>query len=148
MERARAGILGAAAELIAEAGLRGVTMAAVSRRGRVAKATVYNHFRDREELVRAVLQQQRQQLVAECARLPRERRLDAAARWLGSSPVVGGLRRHDPAVLVQLAGAAVSDPLTRSDVEQWIDASDDTDRAIRWLVSFVVAPASSAESVT
>ena len=55
MERARSGILDAAAELVADGGPRAVTMAAVARRAAVAKATVYNHFRDRDELLRALL---------------------------------------------------------------------------------------------
>lgn len=140
MERARGGILAAAADLVAERGVRGVSMAGVARRGRVAKATVYNHFRDREELLGALLLDQWQQLGERCSELARADRLPAAAAWVAASPVLAGLREHDPAVLVRLVGAAVADQRVLADVASWTPLGDDPMTSLRWLVSFAVAP--------
>lgn len=145
MERPRAVILTATIELVAEGGVRAVTMAAVARRARVAKATVYNHFRDREELLRAALQQQWQLLEAECADRPRPERWHAAVHRVSGSSALDGLRRHDPAVLVHLVATAVDDPRVRVAVADWLDDDSDVERAVRWLASFAVAPTSSAE---
>lgn len=146
MERARSGILRAAADLVASGGSSAVTMSAVARRSAVAKATVYNHFRDRDELLRSLLATERAQLVAHCSALPQGEQLDAAATWLSASPVLAGLRRHDAPTLVLLADAATSDPTVRADVQRWCTPGADPDRALRWLLSFGVAPARSAQT--
>lgn len=146
MERARAGILGAAAELVAEGGPRAVTMAAVARRGGVAKATVYNHFRDRNELLLALLASQRAQFLAHCSQLPLGEQLDAAAAWLSASPTIAGIRNHDPATLVRLVESAADDAAVLADVEQWCADGAEARAATRWLISFVVVPARSADT--
>jgi AcrR family transcriptional regulator len=144
MERARSGILEAALTLVAEGGVRAVSMAAVARKARVAKATVYNHFRDREELLRAVVQQQWELLAAECAAAAPADRLGVAALRVSRSPALAGLRQHDPAVLVHLIDVAVRDPQVRQVVARWGDR--DAESAVRWLASFAVAPGSSSEA--
>ena len=146
MQRARTGILAAAADLVAEGGPRAVTMSSVARRGAVAKATVYNHYRDRDELLVALLSTQREQLVAHCSSVRRADRLATAAAWLSGSPVLAGLREHDPATLVGLVTVASTDPGVLTDVTRWCPAGDDPQRALRWLLSFAVAPSGSEES--
>lgn len=146
MERARSGIIEAAAALVAVGGQKSVTMAAVGRKAAVAKATVYNHFRDRDELLRALLATERERMVAHCASVPRAEQLTTAARWLGQSAVIAGLRRHDPAIVLGLATAATTDDAARHHAEQWCAPGDDPDRALRWLISFAVAPPRSAET--
>lgn len=145
MERARVGILDAAADLVATGGPRTVTMAAVARSAAVAKATVYNHFRDRNELLLALLATQRERLVAHCLLSPPGERLDRAAAWLSESVVIAGVRRHDPGTLVRLAEAAGSDDTVAADVQEWCAGGTDPGAARRWLISFVVAPARSTE---
>jgi AcrR family transcriptional regulator len=146
MERARSGILAAAADLVAEGGQRALTMSAVARRAAVAKATVYNHFRDRDELLVALLATERERLIAHCSAVPQAERLDGAAAWLSKSSVVAGLRQHDPLTLLQLADAAANDDSVRDEVQRWCASGTDPGRALRWLLSFVVAPARSEET--
>jgi AcrR family transcriptional regulator len=140
MQRARAGILTAAAELVAEGGPRAVTMSSVARRGAVAKATVYNHYRDRDELLAALLGAQRDQLVAHCSSVRPADRLTAAADWISHSTALTGLRQHDPAMLVRLVIGASTDPSVLSEVTRWCPPGEDPQRALRWLLSFAVAP--------
>jgi AcrR family transcriptional regulator len=92
----------AAASLIAEGGTASLTMAGLARRSGVAKATVYNHFRDRTEVSRALAESLVEALSAECLRYPPEERLAVAARLIAESTTLAGLRRHDPAALVAL----------------------------------------------
>ncbi len=140
MGRARSGILQASADLVAEHGLKGVTMAAVSRRAGLAKATVYNHMRDRDELISALLADQWRQLRSTCAAAPHETRLTVAATWISESPVLAGIRRHDAGALVRLAEQSLTDEAVLDEVATWAPDGADAEAALRWLMSFAVAP--------
>ena len=146
MQRARTGIVNAAAALVAEQGLRGVTMVAVARRGGVAKATVYNHVRDRDELLDLLLADQWTQLRHASDAEPRSQRLSAAASWISNSPVLAGVRRHDPDALVELAQTVASQQSVLDDVASWAPEGADPMAALRWLISFAVLPHSDAET--
>jgi AcrR family transcriptional regulator len=141
MARARRQILTAAAELIAAGGPSAVTMAGVARTAGVAKATVYNHSRDRDELLAAVLADQWSALQQRCAEQPRESRLGVAASWLSQSPVLHGLRRHDPDTIVAVSSHALTDDTVLEVVRTWIPEGRDPEAALRWLVSFGFCPA-------
>lgn len=141
MQRGRDRILEAAALLVADGGLSALTMAGVARQSGVAKATVYNHVRDRDELVAALATEQWRQLQHDCSRQPQAERLTAAASWISGSPVLEGLRAHNPEVLPWLGAHALSDPRVTDVVATWIPVGRDTESALRWLLSFVVAPA-------
>jgi len=141
MGRARHEIVAAAASLIADAGVHAVTMAAVARTAGVAKATVYNHVRDRDELLSAVQSDQSAQLQQQVEAQPPEQRLAAAAAWLGESPVLRGLRLHDPHLVLSLSASAISDPAVLAVVGSWTPDGSDPEAALRWLVSFAVSPA-------
>ena len=138
--RSRAGILRASAELVAESGLKGLTMAAVARRAGLAKATVYNHVRDRDELVTALLLDQWHQLRSACAAAPRQTRLTVAATWISESPVLAGIREHDPRALVLLGQQTLSDIAVLDEVSTWARDAADPEAAVRWLMSFALAP--------
>ena len=140
MDRARTGIVTAAAQLVAEQGLQSVTMAGVARRAGLAKATVYNHVRDRDELVAALLLDQWGRLQRACADQPRDERLSAAATWLSDSPVLAGLRHHNPDAVVALGELAVTHPGVLATVSGWIPDGRDPEAALRWLISFSVVP--------
>jgi AcrR family transcriptional regulator len=114
----------------------------------VAKATVYNHYRDRDELLLALLASQREDLIAHCSQVPTSERLDAAAAWLSESPVIAGVRLHDPGTLVRVAQAAASDDSVTVDVQQWCVGGADPGAARRWLLSFIMAPARSVETAS
>jgi len=145
MLRAREQILDAAAELVASGGLSAVTMASVARRSAVAKATVYNHFRDRDDLLQALLAFEGERLLAACAGVPDADRLHIAARWLSESTVIAGLRRFDPATVLSVADRAAAEPRVHETVRRWCTEDDDPERALRWLVSFAVVPDESGQ---
>lgn len=72
---------------VAESGLPAATMQAIAARAGVSVGTVYNHFRDRDELLRALFTARREQLLAELtttlkthARAPFRAQLEAFVR--------------------------------------------------------------------
>lgn len=148
MERARAGILDGARRCLADAGPRGLTMAGVADRGGVARATVYNHFRDRGELVAGLVIDTLQRL----AQLG-----EAEPDLAGALSAVGAAAAELP----ELRGAVACDPSVAAlvtvpaDTAPWRAAhaavagllrrhtgqADDADvaLAVRWVGSVAVA---------
>ena len=123
-----------------------MSMSSLARRSAVAKATVYNHFRDRDDVLQALLEAERDHLVAHCAAVPTDERLLVAAHWLSSSSVIEGLRRYDPAALVTVADRAFADPGVRDVVAGWCPSRTDSLDALRWLVSFAVVAGGPGEA--
>ncbi len=66
MGRTRAALLAATTECVARYGIRKTTMVDVASRSKVAKATLYNHFRTKDDVLAAVVEQHVTDLVAEC----------------------------------------------------------------------------------
>jgi len=55
--RTQAAVLAAGIELYAERGAQGITVEEIARRTGIAKTTIYRHWRSREELIMAILEQ-------------------------------------------------------------------------------------------
>jgi AcrR family transcriptional regulator len=154
MDRARAAILTGARLVVAESGVRHLTMSAVAERGGVAKATIYNHFRGRGELLDALLVDELTDLAAIASSGGDELvdQLAAVGRALNVNPVLDGLRRHEPEVLAAMASAAArpgrdsrADAVRSAVVHRLVLFGDDTsaasvDLVIRWLCSLAWAP--------
>ena len=153
MHRTRAGLLDGVAASVAAVGVRRTTMSAVATSAGVAKATVYNHFRTKDDVLAALVQAESERLLAEAARVAAQEGLAAAL-----AGVVGGLRgcaalrtvaRAEPALLAPLltpyegaawapvrAGAsAVLAAAGRADDPALVEA------LLRWVLGHLVAPA-------
>ena len=66
MGRTRGALLAATAECVARYGIRKTTMVDVASKSGVAKATLYNHFRTKDDVLAAVVDQQVADLVGAC----------------------------------------------------------------------------------
>jgi AcrR family transcriptional regulator len=66
MGRTRGALLTATAECVARYGIRKTTMVDVASKSGVAKATLYNHFRTKDDVLAAVVEQQVADLVGAC----------------------------------------------------------------------------------
>ena len=77
MGRTRLGLLAGAERAFAEQGLRRSTMQSIAAAAGVAKATLYNHFRTKDDVARALLAAELERLTALAAGLP----LEQALRW-------------------------------------------------------------------
>lgn len=118
---ARGAVLAAAAHCVERHGVRRTTMADIARRAGVAKGTLYNHFRTKDDVLAGLVAARLDQLVSQCAAVAAGRPLPAAAVALPSPDVGSGL-----AAALQVAAAALasSGPLRRV-------AADDAPLAVR-----------------
>jgi AcrR family transcriptional regulator len=150
------GILAGARATIIQGGVRRMTMSAVAERGGVAKATVYNHFRSRGELLDGLLADELARLLqkADDAGPSTVEQLTAVAQSIARNPLLDAIRQHEPEVLAGLTGFAGPEVADRwADVivvlrarlaEQGVRSDEvAVDLLLRWLLSVVLAPASS-----
>jgi AcrR family transcriptional regulator len=143
--RSRAVIIDGARKAIQASGAR-LTMAEIATRAGVAKATLYNHFRTREEVLAALLLAEIDDLIAAVSHLRLADALVTAALAVSDHPLLEALGEQDGSALAVLA---------RVDVRSagWARVAQATDRllasngrrgtptVLRWLSSFVIAPA-------
>ena len=173
MHRSRAAILDAAARCVERHGVGGTTMAGIADTASVAKATLYNHFRTKDDVLGALVTARVDALAEACRAVAVGRPLPAAAPGLVPPDVGAGL---GAALRVAAGALASSGPLRRVAADEpavaarlatpgqgpfWdavcghvtgvlADAGARHDRAavdlvLRWLAAQVLAPASADE---
>ena len=141
MGRTRLGLLAGAARAFADQGPRRSTMQSVAAAAGVAKATLYNHFRTKDEVARALLALELDRLSATAAALPtgpgagRARptssaRIRCSAGWPSPSP------RCSPALLGTDRWAELTGRLAAA---LRVD-EDGAELAGRWLLGVVLQP--------
>jgi AcrR family transcriptional regulator len=155
MARTRAAVLDGAARAVEKHGARKATMADIASLAGIAKGTLYNHFRDKEAVYAAALEGGIRTLAAECGLAAREDLAEAlalAAERIGANPALRRIAADEPATLAalviptdhplwRLARSAVRDVLIGSGAAT---SSASIDAVLRWIVSFIAAPASDA----
>ena len=151
MLRTRAAILDAAASCVTSHGVRRTTMSDVAATGRVAKATLYNHFRTKDDLLDALVLSRIELLAERCveaAGAGPAAVLELAASELAALPVLARARQDEPAVVAALAvpgsgrlWTAGRDAVRTVLVAAGV-ATDDAvvDLVLRWLVAQAVWP--------
>jgi len=149
MARSHAAILQGAARAVEMDGTR-VSMAQVAAAAGVAKATLYNHFRTREDVLTGLLLVEIDRLIAEIAHLPLEVALVRAAAAVSDHPLLEALGGADFATLAVLARVDVR-TAGWGRVASALDAMlqrrglSGTPTVLRWLSSFITAPADLAD---
>src|SRR4051794_25867695 len=157
MARTRAALLDGAVRAVVKHGSRRATMSDVASLAGVAKATLYNHFRTKQDLYAAAAEAEVVNLGAECAGVAAEEglapALARAAEQLGAHPAAPPIPADEPAVLARLltvgtdgGWAAAREAIASTLVSTGRDGdADDVAVVVRWLVSYVGAPGSTAE---
>jgi AcrR family transcriptional regulator len=140
MGRTRVGLLAGAARAFADQGLRRSTMQSVAAAAGVAKATLYNHFRTKDEVARALLALELDRLSVAAAELPTDRALAALSDELGAHPVLRRLADSEPDVLVGLLGTDRWAALTGRLAAALRVDEDGAELAARWLLGVVLQP--------
>jgi AcrR family transcriptional regulator len=147
--RSRAAILDGARDAVLAGGTK-VTMSQVAARAGVAKATLYNHYRVREEVLAELLLVEIEELIATLAHLRLADALTSAALAVSEHPLLEALGAHDSTALSVLGRVDVGSA-------GWARVAQATDRllashgrrgtptVLRWLSSFVIAPAEAAD---
>jgi AcrR family transcriptional regulator len=145
MARTRAGLLDGALRAVVARGTRRTTMHDIAAEAGVAKATLYNHFRTKDDVWSALVESEVRGLAAEVAGLPLVDALVQAALRLSEHPALRRVATSEPAAL---AGIAVRRPHAAG----WRAAADAVrdrlaadglggdDLVLRWLSSFVATP--------
>jgi len=169
MSRARAGILAGAASCVARYGTRKTTMGDIAREGGVAKATLYNHFRTKDDVLGALLAAQVDDCVSRIEGLDSQRgtasslaeALACAASFVAEHPVLRHLALAEPALVATIvtpgagelwerARSVARDRLSLAQAAGSLHARHDTEEmvesSLRWVVSHALWP-SAAERV-
>jgi len=153
MQRARSAVLEAAAHCVERYGVRRTTMGDIALKAEVAKATLYNHFRTKDDVLAALVEHRVAGLGRDAEAAAAADGLAAALRLAADGLAASGpLRRlvaDDPALATRLA--------VPSESRGWRSAHEavravlvaagcpDDDAAVtlvlRWLVSQVLWPA-------
>jgi AcrR family transcriptional regulator len=142
MNRTRAGLLSGAARAFAEHGLRRSTMQSIAAAAGVAKATLYNHFRSKDEVAAALLAVELDRLSDLAAGLPRDQCLAALSDELGAHPVLRRLAEAEPEMLTSLLAVGTerwAELTARLGEALRVDA-DGAELAGRWLLGVVLQP--------
>jgi AcrR family transcriptional regulator len=145
--RTRAGLVDGAGRAFAAHGLRGATMQAVAAAAGVSKATLYNHFRTKDELAGALLAGELDRLIGLAADLPPVAAVAALSDELAGHPVLRRLAEDEPDRLGELL---------RPGAERWADVvarlgaalgvdGDGAEILARWLTGVVLHPGRSID---
>jgi AcrR family transcriptional regulator len=164
MARTRAGLLEGALRAVASRGTRRTTMNDIAASAGVAKATLYNHFRTKEDVWSALVEAELSGLAADCAALPLADALVLAATRISQHPALRRIAQAEPAVLATLLVADPAGPgwrLARDAVHRQLASAGvcgpdvyGADVVLRWLASHLAVPAdpdairAGAESLT
>jgi len=145
MARTRAGLLDGALRAVAKHGTRRTTMHDIAMLAGVAKATLYNHFRTKDDVWSALVEAEVQAVAAECAELPLADALTQAALLLGAHPALRQVAEAEPAALARLltrrpqaAGWRAAEEAVRARLRA--DGREGTDLVLRWLSSYLTGP--------
>ena len=140
MNRTRAGLLAGAARAFAEHGVRRSTMQSIAAAAGVAKATLYNYFRTKDEVAAELLAVELDRLTALAESLPLGDGLAALSDELGAHPVLRRLAETEPETLAALLGTGRWGELTeRLGAALQVDG-DAAELAARWLLGVVLQP--------
>jgi AcrR family transcriptional regulator len=106
----------------------------------VAKATLYNHFRTKDDVAGALLEAELVRLAGLAAGLPREKALLALAEEVGGHPVLRRLAETEPDALARLLQAADQGRVAQR-LRSALFLDEDTAAVVlSWLVGLVLRP--------
>jgi TetR/AcrR family transcriptional regulator, transcriptional repressor of aconitase len=147
--RTRSAILEATKILIARHGLQVTSMIEIADTAEVSRATLYNHFRSKESVMRGLLEFEVSRILELAA--SESSPAQALARIsieISSDPALATMRAYDPAVLTQLLSAG-ADPLWQQIHQallQLFSSSQRVELILRWLIGQVFAPLNPEQS--
>ena len=147
MARTRVSLLDASVRLIAERGTRRTSMTDIAQAAGIAKGTLYNHFRNKDEVFAALVEAEISLIADECRGLELEDALAVAAIRLDTHPALRRVADEDPAALSALVGAhptAAGRRVARAAAAEVLAACGRDPRGaelvVRWLASHLATP--------
>lgn len=141
--RTRSAILEGTKSLIATVGLQRTNMVDIADASEVSRATLYNHFRDKASVVRALLESEVDRIFAFVdSDISPADTLSGMSREISSDPALAMMRKTDPAILTKML-IHVEDPLWQQIHERLVGLLRDQNQskiARLWLVGQVLQP--------
>ncbi len=149
-QRSRVAILAGAKEVIAQVGSYESLMNDIAERAEVSRATIYNHFSDREELMNALLKSEVERLI-ESARAASSRALALydLSRQISEDAALAKMVETDHDDVISL--------VTISDHPLWIEVhraaaeifgldENNVGLILRWLIAQITSPLTEEQS--
>lgn len=142
--RTRNALLDGARSLLSEVGVREANMITIADRSRVARATLYNHFRDKEEILQALLDSE----IMRMSELARSATHRSEALFLLSKDIFdnGALRKVaelEPHLIARMVTISESGKWSqvRSTLQSVLYCSKESgELVLRWLLSQFFSP--------
>ena len=147
--RTQSAILSGAKNLIATVGLAKMTMIEIADSSEVSRATLYNHYRDKDSVITALCESEMARLIAIANSAPNATdALELLSIQISTDTALSHMRTHDCAALTK-GLAATNNPLWNNltQVLGIITGSEVlANLVLRWLVGQVLNPLSPQES--
>jgi len=146
--RTQVAILEATKQLIATTGLKKMSMIEIADVSEVSRATLYNHYRDKDSVIRALCESEMQRLVVIAQAAPdTATALEQISIEVSGDTALAAMRIQDPDSLT-IALATQSDTLWRafSIAMGHLLGSEKAELATRWLIGQALHPISPAQS--
>ena len=148
--RTQNAILEATKELIATTGLKKMSMIEIADVSEVSRATLYNHYRDKDSVIRSLCESEMQRLVGIAQVAPdATSALEQISIEVSADKALASMRRQDPEYLA-LALSAQNDTLWKafSIAMGHLLGQEKGELATRWLIGQALHPITSTQSRT
>ena len=147
--RTESAILEGTKSLIALHGISHISMIDIADASEVSRATLYNHYRDKNAVLEALVTLEVEKLVdlAERAGTPADA-LETISKVISSDPALAAMREHDPELLIAIMSHA-ENPLyliLATCLYQATKSEAGTGLAMRWLLGQVMQPITPKQS--
>jgi AcrR family transcriptional regulator len=146
--RTQNAILEATKQLIATTGLKKMSMIEIADVSEVSRATLYNHYRDKESVIRSLCESEMQRLVVIAQAAPdATSALEQISVEISNDKALAALRTQDPDSLT-IALAAQNDTMWKafSIAMGHLLGSQKGELATRWLIGQALHPITPAQS--
>ncbi|CAB4546380.1 unannotated protein [freshwater metagenome] len=147
--RTESAILEGTKSLIAQHGISNISMIEIADASEVSRATLYNHYRDKNAVLEALITAEVERLVAIASRAgtPADA-LETLSREISADPALATMRVHDADLLIAIMSHA-ENPLylvLAQCIYQATKSEAATGLAMRWLLGQVMQPITAKQS--
>ena len=140
--RTESAVLSATKELIAERGLSSISMIEIAERSQVSRATLYNHYRDKDAVVSALIDSEVDRLVEIASSGTPADCLEKLAIAISTDAALAAMRTFDPQALSALLIHGEDPRYLRlaQAVHALTKRPEATGIAMRWLIAQALQP--------
>jgi len=149
-QRSRIAILAGAKEVIAAVGSYESLINEIAEKSEVSRATIYNHFSDREELMVALLTNEVERLISIAQSAPsKQQALYQLSRAISDDPALARMVETDHDDIVAIT--TISDhplwiQIHRAAASVFDDDENSVGLVLRWLIAQVTSPLTASQS--